>query len=67
MLVGHNPAIQGLAITLARTGDRRADLVAHYPTGALAELEFDTETWSDVAEAGAVLTRFVLPRELPRP
>lgn len=67
MLVGHNPAIHRLAITLARTGDRRADLVAHYPTGALAELELEAETWSDVADAGAVLTRFVLPRQLPRP
>ena len=67
MLVGHNPAVQRLAITLARTGDRRADLVAHYPTGALAELETDAETWSDVSDAGAVLTRFVLPRQLPRP
>jgi phosphohistidine phosphatase len=64
MLVGHNPAIQRLALTIARGGDRRAELAASYPTGALAELELEARTWSDAGVADAALTRFVLPRRL---
>ncbi|HEY7667893.1 MAG TPA: histidine phosphatase family protein [Actinomycetota bacterium] len=64
MLVGHNPAMQALAVWLARGGDRLAELAAKYPTGALAELELDAATWTATAAGGAVLTRFVPPREL---
>jgi phosphohistidine phosphatase len=65
MLVGHNPAFHDLAVMLARTGDGLLDLVAKYPTGALAELEPDA-SWSELAAGGAVLTRFVTPRTLER-
>ena len=41
MLVGHNPAFHDLAVMLARAGTGCVDLVAKYPTGALAELEPD--------------------------
>jgi len=64
MMVGHNPAIHDLAVMLARKGDRLADLVAKYPTGALAELELDATSWSEMKAAIAVLTRFVTPRTL---
>jgi phosphohistidine phosphatase len=64
MVVGHNPAIHDLAEMLARSGDRLADLIAKYPTGALAELELDAATWSAIAADGAILTRFVTPRAL---
>ena len=53
MVVGHNPAIHELATMLARTGDQLPDLVAKYPTGALAELELDTATWSGTAAGAA--------------
>ncbi len=65
MLVGHNPAMQALAVWLARSGDRLTELAAKYPTAALAELKLDAETWGATAAGSAVLTRFVLPRELP--
>ena len=64
MMVGHNPAMHELAEMLARSGDQLTDLVAKYPTGALAELELDATSWSGIAENGAVLTRFVTPRSL---
>jgi phosphohistidine phosphatase len=64
MLVGHNPAMQSLAVWLARSGDRLDELVAKVPTGALAELELDASSWAGIGPGGAVLTRFVLPREL---
>jgi phosphohistidine phosphatase len=65
MLVGHNPAMQALAVWLARSGERLDELRAKVPTGALAELELDGPAWADVAAGSAVLTRFVPPRELP--
>lgn len=64
MLVGHNPAMQALAVRLARAGDRLADTIAKFPTGALAELELEVGAWAAVGPGCAVLTRFVPPREL---
>lgn len=64
MLVGHNPAMQALAVWLARTGERLEELRTKYPTGALAELELDAPTWAEVGAGSAILTRFVPPREL---
>jgi phosphohistidine phosphatase len=65
MLVGHNPAMQALAAWLARDGERLGELVAKFPTGALAELELDAASWAEVGAGSAILTRFVPPRELP--
>lgn len=62
MLVGHNPAIEELAVRIANRGDRLHELSEKYPTAGLAEIEFLTGTWSGI-EPG-VLTRFVTPRDL---
>jgi phosphohistidine phosphatase len=67
MLIGHNPAIQELAITLAASGDRLEQLAMKYPTAALAEIELPTDSWHEVGERSGALTRFVVPRELPDP
>ena len=65
MVVGHDPAIHDVAVTLAGTGERLADLTAKYPTGALAELELDGDSWGSAVQRGtAVLARFVRPRDL---
>jgi phosphohistidine phosphatase len=64
MLVGHNPAIEELAASLARGGDRLEDLRRKFPTGALAGLALDTGTWEQAAPGCAVLEVFVTPREL---
>ena len=66
MVVGHNPAVHDLAVMLARSGDGLLDLVAKYPTGALAELEPDASSWSELTVGGAVLTQFVTPRTVAR-
>jgi phosphohistidine phosphatase len=65
MLIGHNPAFEDLASTLAREGDRLEVLRTKYPTAALAGLVFETDRWSDVGPAGGRLETFVVPRELP--
>ncbi len=62
MLVGHNPAIEELAVRIADRGDALHELSEKYPTAGLAEIEFPRGTWSSI-EPG-VLTRFVTPRDL---
>jgi phosphohistidine phosphatase len=66
LLVGHNPAMQELALVLATRGERLADVAEKFPTGALAETALPDGAWSDLAESAGELTRFVTPRELER-
>jgi phosphohistidine phosphatase len=64
LLVGHNPAMQGLAVRLVDRGDRLDDLTRKYPTAGLAEIDLGESTWDEVAERPGELTRFVTPRDL---
>lgn len=64
LVVGHNPAIQELAVAVAARGERLGDLAQKFPTGALAEIELPSDRWSDLADGAGTLTRFVVPREL---
>lgn len=52
LVIGHNPAIQDLAMFLAGAGDpdMRARLSAKLPTGAAVTLSFDG-AWSDLGWA----------------
>lgn len=63
MLVGHNPAIERLALDLATAGADLNDLARKYPTGALAVIAFD-RSWSELDADGARLVAFVKPRDL---
>jgi phosphohistidine phosphatase len=56
MVVGHNPGLHDLALSLA-SGDEPAfaDLRRKFPTSALATLTFD-DPWADLAPGGATLT-----------
>lgn len=61
MLVGHNPAIQQLAVGLVGA---ETELAARkFPTGALATLTFGG-LWGELAWGEADLAAFVVPREL---
>jgi phosphohistidine phosphatase len=60
LLIGHNPGLQDLALTLARESTRFAE---KFPTGALATFALDT-AWSRVGEARAELVAYVVPCEL---
>jgi phosphohistidine phosphatase len=64
MIIGHNPALQDLALDLARSGPSTDQLAEKYPTGALLELEFPVDTWTEVGSGGGDLVRFVRPRDL---
>ena len=68
MLVAHNPGLHDLAkLLLGKPGPDSADgrrLQEGFPSGALAEL-LVPGPWSDLAEGGARLVRFLCPRDLP--
>lgn len=71
LLIGHNPGLQDLALALVgaagMTGGGAAAarrLAEGFPTCALAEFGIATP-WSDLAEGGGRLVRFLVPADLP--
>ncbi|NQV79511.1 MAG: histidine phosphatase family protein [Alphaproteobacteria bacterium] len=65
LVVGHNPGIHELALTVVKPGQNDyANLLGAYPTGALAVLTSDAATWQDFAGAPITLAAFVRPRDL---
>ena len=63
MLVGHNPAIQELALSLASPGSGRVAIEGKYPTAGLATLSSEG-TWSALEVGAAELVSFVTPKDL---
>jgi phosphohistidine phosphatase len=59
LLVGHNPTLHELALALTA----REEELERFPTGALASMTL-ASPWADLAEGGAELVAFVVPREL---
>jgi len=64
MLIGHNPGLQDLALTLALPGPQLARLEVKFPTAALATLSLPKASWRELSEADAVLSAYVVPKEL---
>ncbi|MES0810995.1 histidine phosphatase family protein [Roseibium sp. SCPC15] len=66
MIIGHNPATEETALSLAGTGKTEAmdDLRIKYPTAALAVIDFDINDWSELKAKTGHLERFVKPRDL---
>ncbi|MCJ2082178.1 SixA phosphatase family protein [Methylobacterium sp. J-090] len=66
LMVGHNPGFQDVALRLVGSGSRAARdrLADGFPTGALAVLDFDVETWDKIRAGSGRLERFVAPRDL---
>lgn len=67
LLIGHNPGLHDLALSLAAGSDRDSEaaraLAKGFPTGALAEF-IVPGSWWDLREGGARLVRFLTPRKL---
>jgi phosphohistidine phosphatase len=63
LLIGHNPGVQDLVLTLADRGsdDARALAEAKFPTSALALLEIEGR-WDGLDPGRAVLSEFAVPR-----
>ncbi|MGH2984621.1 MAG: SixA phosphatase family protein [Solirubrobacterales bacterium] len=65
MLIGHNPGIQDLAVSLARGGSEIARVRSKFPTAALATLELNG-SWRELSPGSAELVSLVKPKELSR-
>lgn len=65
MLIGHNPALQDLALQLNGDGDPQdlARLKAKFPTGAIAHLTYSRRRWRDLAAGKACLAAILDPRK----
>jgi phosphohistidine phosphatase len=63
MLIGHYPALQELALSLAGRGVDLRRLAEKFPTAGLATLAF-RGSWEELAPGGAELIAFVTPKEL---
>ncbi len=66
LLIGHNPACQGLVLELAGRGRRLAEARAKLPTAAVALLTLPGD-WAEAGPGSATLDDLVLPRELSSP
>jgi len=63
MVLGHQPAIQELALHLAGEGSELDRVRAKFPTAALATLAFAGE-WSELGHRSAELIAYVKPKQL---
>jgi phosphohistidine phosphatase len=66
LVVGHNPGLQALALTLVGSGDTQARqrLQDKFPTAALVVIDFAADGWSRLRPSTGRLDRFVVPRTL---
>lgn len=66
LLIGHNPAMEELALAIARPSPRRRELEMKFPTGALATLSVGSASWRELGRESGDLVSFVRPRDLER-
>jgi phosphohistidine phosphatase SixA len=63
MRIGHNPGLHDLALLHATAGAELERLKTRFPTAALATLTL-TRSWRQHSQADAVLTAYVVPKQL---
>jgi phosphohistidine phosphatase len=64
LLIGHNPAVQDLALAIANENERLEPIRKKFPTAALVALDASVEDWEHLKEGVAVVTDFVTPKRL---
>ena len=66
LLVGHNPGLAELADALTGYGDRyaAARMRQKYPPSGLCVLDFDMETWQEIAIKTGRLDRYIVPADI---
>jgi phosphohistidine phosphatase len=65
LLIGHNPGLEDLVLTLVPATDgKRGAVEEKYPTATLAEIDLDIQDWAELGPAKGALARFVRPRDL---
>jgi len=66
MIIGHNPGLQALALSLAAKGDATAleALAEKLPTAGLAVIELDAPSWAKAKPGAGRLRLFMGPKRL---
>ncbi len=66
LVIAHNPGLEDLAAGICGGGPEpmRRRMDEKFPTAALAAFALDAARWSSLREGAAILTDFVLPRDL---
>ena len=64
MVIGHNPALEELALALASEGAELARMREKYPTAALATIDLPADDWSAIERGSGELVAYVRPRDL---
>jgi len=66
MIVGHNPGLHELALSLIDGGDAdgRHALARNLPTGCIVIIDFALDDWSEVAFRSGTLAQYVSPKLL---
>lgn len=66
MVIGHNPGLQRVTLALCQgAGNPELERArVKFPTGALAFIEIDIPSWTDLAPGTGRLNRFVTPKDL---
>ena len=64
MIVGHNPGLQGIVVALSEPSALREEAAQKFPTGALAEIRFSIDRWSELAPGTGQLEDLIKPRDL---
>jgi phosphohistidine phosphatase len=64
LIIGHNPGLYDLALTLVSTGAELDRLEAKFPTAGFATLAVPRSPWSKLREGDAELVAYVVPKQL---
>ena len=66
LLIGHNPGLGRLAVSLCGSGPKKAlvRMREKFPTATLAVIEFDVDRWRELAPGAGRLQAFVRPKDL---
>ncbi len=66
LLIGHNPGVGSLAVSLCGVGSNKAleQMSTKFPTAGLAVIGFEIERWSDLGNGAGRLEAFVRPKDL---
>jgi len=67
LMVGHNPGMEDLILDLVPddgSSKARGEVEEKYPTGALAEMVLEIDSWKNIADGCGALNRFTRPRDL---
>ena len=65
LVIGHNPGLQDLAVDLASADPKAAtELGEKFPTGAMAVVLVDGDSWSDLSSERAHVASVIVPRQL---